>query len=75
MNKCEICKCNKICDHNNFGFEICDSFIPTNYEYQVAYRFAQELKTRCIKGGIFPAFINATIDRILIDFGEGKYKP
>lgn len=28
MNKCEICKCNKICDHNLFGFEICNNFIP-----------------------------------------------
>lgn len=27
MNKCEICRCNKICDHNLFGFEICDNFI------------------------------------------------
>lgn len=28
MNKCEICKANKICDHNLFGFEICNNYIP-----------------------------------------------
>ena len=28
MNKCEICRCNKICDHNHFGFENCNNFIP-----------------------------------------------
>ena len=28
MNKCDNCKCNKVCDHNHFGFENCDNYIP-----------------------------------------------
>ena len=28
MNKCETCKCNKVCDHNKFGFENCNNYIP-----------------------------------------------
>lgn len=27
-NTCEKCVCNKICDHNKFGFENCNSFLP-----------------------------------------------
>ena len=28
MNKCETCKANKICDHNRFGWENCNNYIP-----------------------------------------------
>lgn len=27
MNKCETCKCNKVCDRDFFGFENCDNYI------------------------------------------------
>lgn len=27
MNKCDTCKCNKVCDHYHFGFENCDNYI------------------------------------------------
>ena len=30
MNKCETCKCNKVCDHNHFGFENCDNYISVD---------------------------------------------
>lgn len=30
MKTCESCKANKICDHNRFGFENCDNFIPAD---------------------------------------------
>ena len=26
--KCENCRCNRVCDHNRFGFENCDCYIP-----------------------------------------------
>ena len=25
---CDTCRCNKVCDHNNFGFEDCGNYIP-----------------------------------------------
>lgn len=28
MNTCNNCKANRICDHNQFGFENCNNFIP-----------------------------------------------
>lgn len=34
--------------------------------------FAKELKIRLIKGGIYPAFVEATINRILKELEEGK---
>ena len=30
MNKCDTCKCNKICDHYHFGFENCDNYISVD---------------------------------------------
>ena len=30
MNKCENCKANKICDHNNYGFENCCNYISAD---------------------------------------------
>ena len=30
MNKCETCKCNKVCDHYHFGFENCDNYISVD---------------------------------------------
>jgi hypothetical protein len=28
MATCRDCKANKVCDHNNFGFENCGNYIP-----------------------------------------------
>lgn len=28
MNTCNTCKANKVCDHNKFGFENCNNYIP-----------------------------------------------
>ncbi len=28
MRNCETCRCNKVCDHNNYGFENCGNYIP-----------------------------------------------
>lgn len=28
LNKCITCQCNKICDHNEFGYETCNNYIP-----------------------------------------------
>lgn len=27
MNTCDTCKCNKVCDHDKFGFENCGNYI------------------------------------------------
>lgn len=27
MNTCEACKCNKVCNHDKFGFENCGNYI------------------------------------------------
>ena len=28
MNKCDSCKVDAVCDHNRFGFEDCEGYIP-----------------------------------------------
>ncbi len=28
LNKCSTCACNNICDHNKFGYENCNNYIP-----------------------------------------------
>lgn len=28
MAQCDSCKANKVCDHNKYGFENCNNFIP-----------------------------------------------
>lgn len=28
MNRCNTCRCNKVCDHNKYGFETCGNYIP-----------------------------------------------
>ena len=28
LNTCRSCACNKICNHNEFGYENCDNYIP-----------------------------------------------
>ena len=30
MNKCDTCKCNKVCDHYHFGFENCENYISVD---------------------------------------------
>ena len=30
VNKCETCKANKVCDHNNYGFENCCNYISAD---------------------------------------------
>lgn len=29
MNTCNTCRCNKICNHDLYGFENCNNYIPT----------------------------------------------
>ena len=29
-NECETCKANKVCDHNEYGFENCGNYIPAD---------------------------------------------
>jgi hypothetical protein len=41
MSLCDKCRANKICDHNRFGFENCNNFIPP--EIDVIRDFANEL--------------------------------
>ena len=26
-NRCDTCRCNKVCDHDRFGFENCENYI------------------------------------------------
>ena len=28
MKTCNTCRANKVCDHNKYGFENCDNYIP-----------------------------------------------
>lgn len=28
MNTCDTCRCNKVCNHDVYGFENCDNYIP-----------------------------------------------
>ena len=30
LEKCDMCKANKVCDHNRFGFENCDNYISSD---------------------------------------------
>lgn len=30
MGTCNTCKANKVCDHNQFGFENCGNYIPAD---------------------------------------------
>jgi hypothetical protein len=32
MNTCETCKCNKVCNHDKFGFENCGCYVPNEFE-------------------------------------------
>ena len=52
MNKCEICRCNKICDHNHFGFEICNNFIPEDVVEVVKCKDCQNFKEDVIVEGV-----------------------
>ena len=51
---CDTCKCNKVCDHNRYGFENCDSYISTNCVETVRCReckhYVASYCTRDIKG-------------------------
>lgn len=38
----------------------------------IAQYFAKELKSRCVKGGIYPAFVEATANQILKEIEENK---
>lgn len=64
MNKCETCKCNKVCDHNYFGFENCDNYIPIGEvienvsELEAAVYSLEEIKRKRLmkelkKGNLF----------------------
>lgn len=30
MNTCSTCACDKVCDHDKYGFENCDNYIPVD---------------------------------------------
>ncbi len=50
MNKCDNCKCNKVCDHNTFGFENCDNYISEDCVEVVYCKdciYARELDKNC----------------------------
>lgn len=46
MNKCETCKCNKVCDHYRFGFENCDNYISEDCVEVVRCRDCKYRETR-----------------------------
>ncbi len=31
MNTCNTCACDKVCDHDKFGFENCNNYIPADF--------------------------------------------
>lgn len=39
---------------------------------KIAKHFAKELKSRCVKAGIYPAFVEATANEILKEIEENK---
>lgn len=30
MNTCSTCACDKVCDHDKYGFENCNNYIPAD---------------------------------------------
>ena len=42
-------------------------------KYRAAQHFAKELKSRCVKRGIYPAFVEAMANEILKEIEEGKF--
>lgn len=56
MNKCETCKANKICDHNNYGFENCGNYISADVVEVVRCKDCKHfyLDERCTLLGDFP---------------------
>ena len=50
MNKCDNCKCNKVCDRDFFGFENCGNYVPMDCVEVVYCKdciYARELDKNC----------------------------
>ena len=44
---CEKCKANKVCDHNLWGFETCDNFIPINTTERGYWKYYSTTMMEC----------------------------
>ncbi len=52
MNKCETCRCNKVCDHYRFGFENCDNYISEDCVEVVRCKDCQHYEADIICEGV-----------------------
>lgn len=45
---CSTCQCNKVCDHNKYGFENCGNYIPADVvpKSEVARTFRQRMNEK-----------------------------
>lgn len=100
---CSTCQCNKVCDHNKYGFENCGNYISGDVtpraeverlqrildSYALQYGTATDkevflkkeradtvrkmhdsIKERCIKGGIYPAFVKSVVEAVAKELSE-----
>lgn len=58
--RCDTCKADKVCDHDRFGFENCDNYIPADEvsELEAAVYVLEEIKRERLveelkKGNLF----------------------
>lgn len=52
-NKCDTCRCNSVCDHNKYGFENCDNYIPDLSTFDFAEKDLIKALECCIKSTHF----------------------
>lgn len=58
----------------NERLRACTNLVPTLNEVKAdtVRKMQTEIESRCIKGGIYPAFVKSTIDQIVKEIMEGK---
>ena len=69
-NECETCKANKVCDHNEYGFENCGNYIPADVVEVVRCKdckFAEE------NGGDCNGTLPITYRNYVCEINETKY--
>ena len=69
---CETCRCDKVCDHNRFGFENCNNYVPAVSAAEGEREKLTELmgltqKILCVPIGLTPAEANDLICMQIVD--------
>lgn len=70
-------KCKQLDNANSFIVELLadkefSKINRTEYKKMVVSKMQTEIEKRCIKGGIYPAFVKSTIDQIAKEMLEGE---